>query len=181
MPGAGFVCRRRLGAAAVGVFVLVLAACSHQQSSMPVRNEPAVADFSHATGDQTPSGQPVTPDSILPSDPAATRLQDIGGFLLLYYNDHHELPQTLDELTQMPGGDQLNLAAPMSRREFSYAPHGLWWADHPEKCIVAFDPDLRGGMRWCLFMTPPSYGAALSVNVVCIPEVNFSKFQAAVQ
>ena len=81
----------------------------------------------------------------------------------------------------MPGGDSLNLTAPRSDREFAYQPTGLWSEEHPDKCIIAYDPDLRGATRWCLFMTPPTNGAALVVTVLAIPENNFRKYHPAAQ
>jgi hypothetical protein len=91
------------------------------------------------------------------------------------------LPATLDELTQMPGGDSLDLTAPRSGRPFGYAPTGLWSQEHPGKCIVAFDPDRRAQARWCLFMTPPTNEAALVVTVLAVSEETFEKYHPAGQ
>lgn len=160
---------------------LLLAGCQQQPAAPPVQNGPGVADFSQSLGSQTITGEPASPDAILSTDPAASRLQDIGGFMLLYYRDHKQLPATLDELAKMPGGDELNLAAPISGREFAYEPKGLWSQEHPDKCIIAYDADLRGSMRWCLMMSQPTATGALSVNVVEVPEPYFEKYRAARQ
>lgn len=159
---------------------LIMAGC--QPAAPPPRVVPpgsSQIDFSQQNDSNAITGQPQSPDAILSSDPAASRLQDIGGFILLYYNDHKQLPATLDELAQMPGGDSLNLAAPSSGREFTYQPNGLWSDEHPNRCIIAYDPDRRGAARWCLLMTPPVNGAALVVTVVAIPESDFRKYQPA--
>jgi hypothetical protein len=156
----------------------LLVGCSQsapQQQIVP--SGPMSIDFSQRNNSGTITGEPASPDAILSTDPAASRLQDIGGFLLLYYRDHKLMPATLDDLANMPGGDSLNLAAPRSGREFSYVPTGLWSDSHPDKCIVAYDPDLRGSVRWCLLMTAPTTGAALTVNVLAVPESIFVKFK----
>lgn len=138
-------------------------------------------DFSQREDSGTASGEPASPDAILSSDPAASRLQDIGGFILLYYRDNKQLPPTLDDLAKMPGGDSLDLTAPRSGREFAYQPTGLWSDEHPDKCIIAYDPDERGSARWCLLMTRPTNGAALVVTVLAIPENTFVKYRPAAQ
>jgi hypothetical protein len=161
--------------------VFLPAGCQPAPSPMVIPPGPSQIDFSQRNNSGAVNGAPTSPDSIVSTDPAASRLQDIGGFMLLYYNDHKQLPATLDELAQMPGGDSLNLAAPRSGREFTYEPTGLWSNQHPDKCIIAYDPDLVGPARWCLLMTPPTNGAALVVTVVAIPESSFLIYRPAAQ
>jgi hypothetical protein len=159
---------------------LVVAGCQPAAPPPVVPAGPTEIDFSQRNDSGT-TGEPVSPDAILSTDPAASRLQDIGGFMLLYYSDNKRLPPTLDDLAKMPGGDSLNLTAPGSGREFAYEPTGLWSEEHPDRCIIAYDPDLRGAARWCLLMTPPTNGAALVVTVLAIPENNFRKYRPAAQ
>lgn len=164
----------------IALAAAMLTGCS-PSPPQPAASSPTSVDFSNRNPG-TITGEPVSPDAIVSADPAATRLQDIGGYLLLYYRDHKQLPATLDDLANMPGGDSLNLTAPRSGREFGYQPTGMWSEEHPDKCIVAFDPDLRGSARWCLFMTPPtSTGGPLSVDVIAIPNSFFEKYKAAAQ
>jgi hypothetical protein len=161
---------------------LLLAGCQPAAPSPAVvPSGPTEVDFSQQNDSGTITGEPPSPDAIVSADPAASRLQDIGGFMLLYYRDHKQLPPTLDDLAQMAGGDSLNLTAPRSNREFAYQPNGLWSPEHPDKCIIAYDPDLVGASRWCLLMTPPTNGAALVVTVLAIPENHFVKYRRVAQ
>ena len=158
------------------VGLLAVAGCQPAPAPTPMRTGPKSVDFSGQPDTVSITGEPVTPDSILSSDPAAERLQDIGGYVLLYYSQQKQLPQSLDDLAQMPGGDSLDLTSPRTGTKFDYYPNGLWSSDHPNKCIVACDPVAGGSIRWCLLMTPPANGAALVVTVVAIPEQNFRKY-----
>ncbi len=161
---------------------LLLAGCQPAAPSPAVvPSGPTEVDFSQRNDSGTITGEPPSPDAIVSTDPAASRLQDIGGFMLLYYGANRQLPPTLDDLARMPGGDSLNLTAPGSDREFEYRPTGLWSEEHPDKCIIAYDPGLRGAARWCLLMTPPTNGAALVVTVLAIPENNFRKYHPVAQ
>lgn len=160
---------------------LVVAGCQPAAPRPAVPSGPTSIDFSQRDDSGNITGEPASPDAIVSTDLAASRLQDIGGFLLLYYGENKQLPPSLDELASMPGGDSLILTAPSSGRPFVYQPTGLWLAEHPDKCIVAYDPDLRGAARWCLLMTPPVSGAALVVTVVAMPEQNFRKYHPAAQ
>ena len=171
--------RNLLSIAVAGALLFGCSQSPPPQPTLPVG--PTSIDFSQHNDPGTITGEPVSPDAILSTDPAASRLQDIGGFLLLYYREHKQMPPMLDDLANMPGGDSLNLAAPRSGREFSYVPNGLWSEAHPDKCIVAYDPDLRGSARWCLLMTPPTSGSALTVNVLAVQESVFEKFKPAAQ
>jgi hypothetical protein len=155
----------------------------NQQSPTPVINggEPAQVDLSGRPGPGLINGQPATPETVLSADPAAGRLQDIGGALLVYYSDHKQLPPTLQDLAGSPGGDSLNLTSPQSGREFVYVPSGLWSDQHPDKVIIAYDPDLHGAQRFCLLMNPPSTGAPLEATVIAIPEPDFRKYHPQAQ
>jgi len=126
---------------------------------------------------QSPS-EPASPDSIVATDPSASRLQDIGGYILLYYRDHQQLPPSLDDLRAMPGGDNLNFTSGSIDQPFVYYNTGLWASDGGSKCIVAYDPvEESDGKRWCLLMTIPKAGSALSVDVVALSESVFRNYQ----
>lgn len=165
---------KTLNSATVLLAALLMAGC--QQSEPTVRTTPDLGPTNIDYSKQPDDAGQTSPDAVLPTDPAASRLQDIGGVMLVYYDSHKQLPSTLDELASSPGGDTLNLIAPRSGREFVYRPSGLWSESHTEKCIIAYDPDLRGNMRWCLFLKPPTNGTALVVNVVAIPEQDFRTY-----
>ncbi|HEX4053963.1 MAG TPA: hypothetical protein VHX86_06835 [Tepidisphaeraceae bacterium] len=156
---------------------LLVAAC---QSSTPSPRRGAPAGLPVA--DQTGSFAPTSPDEIVETDPAAMRLQDIGGYLLLYYRDHQAMPPHLDDLRAIPGGADLDFTSPSTGQPFVYYPVGMWAPGQAEKCIVAYDPArTAGGKRWCLFMTLPKAGAALSVDVVALPDQMFLNYQRTAQ
>jgi len=150
---------------------LLLAAC--QSASPPPSKPTQTANFLSA---------PTSPDAIVGTDPAAMRLQDIGGYVLLYYRQHQQMPPTLDELRNIPGGGDLDFNSPASRQPFAYSQGGMWAPDKGDKCIIAYDPSQSpNGKRWCLFMMLPKGGAALSVDVVALPEPIFLSYHSVEQ
>jgi len=149
---------------------LVLAAC---QSHGPPPNPAPPANFLAA---------PASPDQIVDTDPAAARLQDIGGFVLLYYRQHQQMPRALDDLRTIPGGGDLDFTSPSSGQPFAYYQTGIWAPDKGDKCIIACDPvPSASGKRWCLFMMAPKNGAALAVDVVAVPESMFRNYRSAAE
>jgi hypothetical protein len=145
---------------------LLLAAC---QSSNPPPKPAPPGNFLTA---------PASPDQIVDTDPAAARLQDLGGYILLYFRQHQQMPRALDDLRTIPGGGDLDFTSPSSGRPFAYYQTGIWAPDKGDKCIIACDPaPSAGGKRWCLFMMAPKNGAALSVDVVALPESMFLSYR----
>jgi hypothetical protein len=58
----------------------------------------------------------------------------------------------------------------------------MWAGNQGEKCIIAYDPARTpNGNRWCLFMMLPKDGAALSVDVVTLPEPMFLSYRPIAQ
>jgi hypothetical protein len=160
---------------------VILVACAmvgcQQQPPPPVSFGPTSVDYSNKPDTESPTGEPLSPESIFPTDPTATRLQDIGGYILLYYRDHKQLPASLDDLRSLPGGDDLQFTSASTGEFFAYQPAGMWSPNHTDKCILIYDPNLINGKRWCLFMTAPNNGAALSVNVTAIPDSMFQTYR----
>jgi len=170
---------RLLGhALAVVMAGLPLAGC---QPAAPAPNPAAQTtfDFSQGNGGNASAGAPSSPDAIVSTDPTAARLQDVGGYVLLYYRDHEQMPAALDELRNMPGGQDLQFTSASTGKPFVYQQAGMWSPQRGDKCIILYDPDLNHGARWCLFMTLPKAGAALSVDVTAIPEPIFLNYRAA--
>ena len=166
--------------------LVTLTACAavgcQQQPAQPLPLGPRSYDFSDAPPQTlTPTAGPLSPDALVSTDPTATRLQDIGGFLLLYYSDNQQMPASLDDLRSLPGGADLQFTSPATGQAFGYAPSGMWSPQGGDKCIVLYDTNLRGGKRWCLLMTPPKAGAALSVDVANLPDSIFLNYRAAGQ
>jgi hypothetical protein len=131
----------------------------------------SVSDFSSA-------GPTNSPDAILSGDPSPGRLQDIGGYLMLFYHEYKRMPASLDELRTMPGGDEVNVLSP-SGQPYGYYPDGAWSSKQPQKCVVAYDPMVSSnGFRWCLLMSLPKGNAdALSVEAVSLPDSNFHQYK----
>ena len=72
--------------------VMLLAGCQPAVPSPPaVPPGPTEVDFSQHNDSGTITGEPPSPDAIVSTDPAASRLQDIGGFMLLYYGDQQTI------------------------------------------------------------------------------------------
>ena len=161
-------CRARLAILIAG---LVVSGCQ-SNSSQPAPAQPAgvSADFSKVP--PPASGSQVTPDSVLASDPSASRLQDIGGYIMLYYRGHQQMPPSLNDLASLPGGQGLNFNS-ASGEPFEYQAAGMWSPERSDKCIIAYDPELRNGKRWVLFMTLPKTGKPLDVDVYDLPEPFF--------
>jgi hypothetical protein len=160
--------------------ILFLGACAllgcQQQPPPPTeRPAPRSYDFSQAPPPVSPNAQTLSPDDIGASDPTATRLQDIGGYVLLYYSEYEHMPASLDDLRSMPGGGDLQFTSAYGQ-PLQFVPPGLWPPGTGNKCIIAFDPSVSGGKRWCLFMTLPRGGAALSVDVASITDGAFQNY-----
>jgi hypothetical protein len=157
---------------------LALSGCQSSPAPQPApvmaKPGPASLDFSKAPPSQT--GKDVSPDRVLPTGESATRLQDIGGYLMLYFREHQAMPDNLSDLANLPGGKELNFNSE-SGQPFAYQANGMWSPERNNKCIVAYDPELRNGKRWVLFMSLPKTGAPLDVDVYDLPEPFFLNYQ----
>jgi hypothetical protein len=156
---------------------LLLAGC--QPAAPPPTAGGPTFDLGQGNGGNASGGVPSSPDAIVSTDPTAARLQDVGGYVLLYYREHEQMPASLDELRNMPGGQDLQFTSASTGKPFVYQPAGMWSPQRGDKCIILYDPDLKHGARWCLFMTLPKAGAALSVDVMAVPEPIFLNYRAA--
>jgi hypothetical protein len=155
---------------------LALIGCQQQQPAQAVPSGPTRVDFSTLPQPLSPSNQPLTPDEIVSTDPTASRLQDIGGYVLLFYRENDHMPASLDELRTLPGGEDLQFNSASTGQAFGYVAPGLWPPETGQKCIIVYDSTIANGKRWCLFMTLPRAGEALSVDVACIPDSAFQKY-----
>jgi len=170
----------RLSGKALAVWMagLLLAGC-RPATPPPAAGPQTAFDFSRENGGNSSAGAPLSPDEIVSTDPTAARLQDVGGYVLLYYRDHGQMPATLDELRNIPGGQDLQFTSASTGQPFVYQPAGMWSPQRGDKCIILYDLDLKHGARWCLFMTLPKAGSALTVDVAAIPEPIFLNYRAA--
>jgi hypothetical protein len=126
-----------------------------------------------------PAAAPSSPDEIVATDPTAQRLGEIGEYMMLYYRDHDQMPAKLEDLLAMPGAQDLQFTNASTGKPLVYQPAGMWSSASGDRCIILYDPDLSHGARWCLFMSSPKAGAALSVDVRAIPEPVFLNYRAA--
>jgi hypothetical protein len=86
------------------------------------------------------------------------------------------MPQTLSDLASLPGGKDLNFNS-ASGEPFVYQPSGMWSPERSNKCIVVYDPELKDGKRWVLFMSLPKSGGPLDVDVYNLPEPFFLNYR----
>jgi hypothetical protein len=154
-----------------------IAGCQQQPPPAPVQQGPRSYDFSQAPQPLSPTAQTLTPDDIVATDPTASRLQDIGGYVLLYFRENNYMPASLDDLRTLPGGEDLHFSSATTGQAFGYYAKGLWPPQSGEKCIIVYDSTLTNGKRWCLFMTLPRAGEALSVEVNSISDSLFQTYQ----
>ena len=161
------------------VLIATLAVSGCQSSPAPSRpgvmaqTGPASVDFTKMPGGNAPTA---SPDSILQPGPSASRLQDIGEYIMLFYRLHQEMPATLQDLAALPGAQELNFTS-AAGKPFVYQATGMWSPERSNKCIVAYDPELVNGKRWVLFMTVPKGGNPLDVDVYDLPEPFFLNYQ----
>ena len=123
-----------------------------------------------------PTAQERTP----PSDPLAkaggcdSRLQDISGLILLYMQQTHQLPQSLDDLRGYPGATDVgNFTCPVSGKPYIYKPDGIPTPSGAGR-IMVYDPTpAHDGMRLCLVIPDPGKSAAVVMQVIALPDSFF--------
>jgi hypothetical protein len=153
------------------VLIALASGCQPQKPANPRANSDTLSDISSGDGGMT------SPDQLLSTDPCASRLQDIGGTLLLYYSVNRHMPAKLEEIKPLADFDQdLQFTCPLSGKPYGYTPTGLA-AVGKEKRIVVYDSEpSHNGKRWCVFMPPPRPGKAMSVEVLEVPEGLFDTY-----
>jgi hypothetical protein len=142
-----------------------------------VRMGPRSAAAARAAQQADPgAGTAVAP--ITNNDPCASRLHQICGPLLLYYAMNRHLPDTLDELLQVPG---FNLSAtdftcPVSRLPYIYDPRGTRAPASAGGTIILADATpAHSHLRWAVsIVEPKDPGGALIAKVIAVPESYFT-------
>lgn len=125
----------------------------------------------------TTSADPDSPAPTNPisnTDPCAERLHDACEPLLLYYAIHRRLPEKLEELRAVPGGNpSLSLVCPVSQKPYIYNRTGLRTADQGG-VIIMYDPEpSHSGLRWAISITESGGSQPLITRVVAVPEARF--------
>ncbi len=154
-------------------------------SSPPDPSSTADVRRAAATDAAPPAGDDdrrLSADDAVGGDASANRLHDIEGTLLMYFALHRRLPPTLDALRPLADADtDLQLTAP-SGRPYLYAPGGLVAPGASKRILVADPaPSPRTRARQCILAppAPPEAGAALSMEVVAVPEAAFKRYAPA--
>jgi hypothetical protein len=121
----------------------------------------------------------VSSDQAVYTDPSALRLEDIDGAILLFYHIEGSMPPKLEDLRSIgSAGADLNFNSP-SGQPYGYVPGGLSVAG-TQKLLVVYDPvETANGQRWCILISPPQPGAALSAEVMALPEIVFRAYLAS--
>ena len=85
------------------------------------------------------------------TDACATRLHDLCGPLLFYYQRNHRLPGNINELADMPGYEpSMAFACPVSKRPYVYNPVGIVTTDKRPRPILYDPAPSHSGMRWAI-------------------------------
>jgi len=155
--------------ALIMVAAMALASGCQSSSSTPPRAR------SNASNNQA-----LTEDQAFNTDPSAMRLDDIEGALLLYYRDNQTMPPHLSDLDPYAKAVGITLVpiSPTNGQPYGYDPNGMT-AVGATKLLVVYDPaPSPNGRRWCIVMEPPRPGAALSAEVLDLPEFVFRSYLA---
>ncbi|HEX8339929.1 MAG TPA: hypothetical protein VF624_03375 [Tepidisphaeraceae bacterium] len=108
------------------------------------------------------------------TDACATRMQDMCGGLLLYYNVHRRLPASLDEMKSFPGGaDVGDYACPVSRQPYVYVPNGIYLPEKNTRIVIYDAAPTHSNMRWAISIDEPQEDKPLVTKVIALPETFF--------
>jgi hypothetical protein len=113
-------------------------------------------------------------------EPCAARLQDISGALLLFFQEHNRLPDTLDELRPMNAfGAPLQFVCPTNGQPYVYATAPVQ-GDPGARWILMYDATpLHDGHRWVILGRPPQGRQPVSMWVVSLDEKTFQRLERA--
>jgi hypothetical protein len=102
------------------------------------------------------------------------RLHDVCGPLLLYYATNRALPAKLEQLSAVPGFENVNdFTCPASGKPYVYNPAGLPAPDRSMRLII-YDAAAHGGTRWAIAIPVAPGEGPLVAKVVAVPESFFS-------
>jgi hypothetical protein len=113
-------------------------------------------------------------------------MQEIEGALLVYLsNNNNQLPDTLDQLKEVPGlGPGLNLTCPVTGQPFMYAAQGLFLPpeSREDRKLIVWEPTAsHNGSRACLLIPRLEHGRSVAMEVKLIPETEFKKAVPPIQ
>lgn len=174
--------RRRMLQWSLAAAAAPLCGCDGRQAVDPGTHSSTLAnEASVATGIRK---APPNPDG----DPCAQRLHDLCGALLIYYLQHHQLPDRLADLPPHPGSsvmaanDALRMNCPVSGQPYVYIPGGIHLPER-DQWILAHDPlPVHSGYRWAIRLDPPAPAPGsdpvaglppVVLRVIAVPESTF--------
>ena len=101
----------------------------------------------------------------------ATRLHEICGALLLYYNIHRDLPPIVDVLERSPGAENVGeMTCPASGKPYVYVPGGVPIAPAPSRVVLYDAEPSHAGKRLAVTIQPPQGDGPLIAKVIAVPE-----------
>src|SRR5689334_16549490 len=159
----------------VAVTVIGLTGCQHS-STQPARSRPSVTI---QNGGSTGNGTATYGIPVGGTDACAANLHDLAGSFLLYYAMRHELPPTLDALSEVDAVNTSELTCPVSHRPYIYNPTGVLAPGNNGRAVLYDAAPSHNRMRYALVITEPQGNAALVAKVVAIPEPTFAAAAAA--
>ncbi len=103
-----------------------------------------------------------------------SRLHDISGLFLLYDAMNHHLPDSLDDLSKMPGADDVgDFTCPVSHQKYLYVPKGIPSPSGAGRIILFDATPAHGGMRLAIEITQTKGSGALVTKVIALPDAFF--------
>ena len=107
----------------------------------------------------------------LNTDPCATRLHDVCGPLLMYFAQHHELPKDLEDLSKVPGFEDVNdFTCPVSHQPYIYTPTGIPGKVIGTRIIIYDATPAHAGFRWGIsVIEPENRTAPLVAKIIALP------------
>jgi len=154
-----------IGMRSLAILMTVLALASASGCSNP-KNTKATKDLSK---------QPVA--VVVPitnTDPCAMRMHDISGALLLYYQKHRRLPQSLAQLKELEFPGLEEFTCPASKQPYVYLAAGISSPEAGSR-IVLWDPTpAHDHHRWAVsIVMPETEQSPLVTKVIALPASGF--------
>ena len=149
--------------AVVAVATILLAGCA--TPAKPAATAAATSQPAEAAGGDLSN-----------TDPCATRLHDLSGLLLLYFDRHNALPQTLADLDELEafGLKSPPAVCPKTGTPYLYNPGGIYLADTNQYVLVYDAAPVHAGFRWAILGKEPTATQGPVFKVIPLPERFFA-------
>jgi hypothetical protein len=161
--------------------VLLIAACGLALTgcSAPTSGKKTPVTDSLTTTESSGSGDKRAAASgarLTISDPCPSLLQETCAPMLLYLRDHYRLPETLDELRNVPGFESIGpFECPTTKRPYVYNPAGVVGANVSQRAVLYDAAPSHSGYRWAIVIYEAAPNAPFQAKVVAWPESRFPK------